>query len=91
MTVPSPTATVCLWRLHGCLLDFILLSATGVAETAESTQLKGCQHTFGHLVYEVFLNGTCSILYLPEMKYLCGLLSAMKYGEPLGFQGSMVL
>ena len=78
MTVPSPTATVSLSRLHGCVLDFILLSVMGVAETAESTHLKGCQHTFGHLVYEFFLNGTCSILYLPEMKYLCGLLSSMK-------------
>ena len=25
------TANVCLWRLHGCVLDFKLLSATGVA------------------------------------------------------------
>ena len=34
-------STVCLWRLHGCVLDFILPSATGVAEIAESTNLKG--------------------------------------------------
>ena len=39
MTVPrwkslsSSTATACLWRLHGCGLDFIHLSATVVAES----------------------------------------------------------
>ena len=33
------------------LLDFIHLSATVVAEIAESTNLKGSQHTFGHIVY----------------------------------------
>ena len=42
---------VCLWRLHGCVLYFIHLSATNVAEIAESTILKGCPHTFGHVVY----------------------------------------
>jgi hypothetical protein len=36
----------CLWRMHGCVLDFIDLSATGVAEIAESTKRKGCPHTF---------------------------------------------
>ena len=44
-------ANVCLWRLHGCLLDFIHLSATGVAEIAESTHLKGCPYTFVYIVY----------------------------------------
>ena len=36
----------CLWRTHGCVLDFIDPSATGVAEIAESTNTKGCPHTF---------------------------------------------
>ena len=31
------TANVCLWRLHGCVLHFIHLSAMGVAEIAKST------------------------------------------------------
>jgi hypothetical protein len=48
-------ANVCLWRLHGCMLGFIHQSATGVAEIAESTNLKGCPHTFGHVVYFVSL------------------------------------
>ena len=34
-------ANVCLWRLHGSVLDFIHLSATGVAEIAKSTNLTG--------------------------------------------------
>ena len=33
------------------MLDFIYLSATGVAEIAESTHLKGCPHTFVYIVY----------------------------------------
>ena len=28
-------ANVCLWRLHGCVLHFMHLSAMGVAEIAE--------------------------------------------------------
>jgi hypothetical protein len=43
---------VCLWRLYGCVLDFIHLSAIGVAEIAESTNLKGCPHTFVYIVYD---------------------------------------
>ena len=31
------TDNVCLWRLYGCVLDFIHLSATGAAEIAEYT------------------------------------------------------
>ena len=45
------TANVCLQRLHGCVLDFIHLSAVGVSEKAESTNVKGCPHTFVYLVY----------------------------------------
>ena len=45
------TANVCLWRLHDCMLDYIHLSATGVAEMAECTNFKGCPHTFVYLVY----------------------------------------
>jgi hypothetical protein len=45
------TANVCLWRLHWCVLDFKHLSAMVVAEMAESTNLNGCPHTFGHVVY----------------------------------------
>jgi hypothetical protein len=33
------------------VLDFIHLSATGVAEIAECTDLKWCPHTFGDVVY----------------------------------------
>jgi hypothetical protein len=45
------TANVCLWRLHGCQLDFIHVSATGVAEIADSTNLNVCPHTAVHFVY----------------------------------------
>ena len=44
------TANVCLWRLHGCVLNFIHLSAASVAKIAKSTHLKGCPHTFGYVV-----------------------------------------
>ena len=43
--------SVCLWRLYGCVLDFIHLSAKCVAEIAKSTNLKGCQHTFVYIMY----------------------------------------
>jgi hypothetical protein len=33
-----------------CVLDFIHLSATGVAEIAKSTHLKGCPHTYVYIV-----------------------------------------
>ena len=33
------------------MLDFIHLSATGVAEIAKSTNLKGCPHSFVYIVY----------------------------------------
>ena len=45
------TTNVCLWRLHGCGLDSIHLSATGVAEIVESTNLNGYPDTFGCVVY----------------------------------------
>ena len=45
------TANACLWRLHGCVLDFIHLEATGVAEIAEFTDLKWCPHTFVYILY----------------------------------------
>ena len=45
----NATANVCLWRLHGFVLDVIQLSAMGVAEIAESTNLK-CPHTFVYIV-----------------------------------------
>jgi hypothetical protein len=48
------TANVCLWRLHGCVLNYIHRSATDVAEIAKSTNLKGCPHTYGHVVYLCF-------------------------------------
>lgn len=36
------TASICLWKLHGYVLDFMhLLANTSV----------GCSHTFGHVVY----------------------------------------
>jgi len=36
-SVVLPSVNVCLWRLHGCVLHYIHLSAMGVAEIAEST------------------------------------------------------
>ena len=45
------TELVFLWRLHGCLLNFLHLSATGMAEIAEDTNLKRCLHTFVYIVY----------------------------------------
>jgi hypothetical protein len=45
------TANVCLCRLLGCVLEFIHVSAKGVAEIAKSTNLKVCPHTFVHVVY----------------------------------------
>ena len=37
----NSTGNVCLWRLHGGVLDSVHLSAAGVAEIAKSTKLKG--------------------------------------------------
>ena len=54
------TANLCLWRLHGSVLDFIYLLATGVAEIAESTNLKACPHPFGDVVYHLPRN-QCSL------------------------------
>jgi hypothetical protein len=51
MTVPLATANVCVWRLHVCELDFTHLSATSVAEIAETNNLKGCPHTCVYIVY----------------------------------------
>jgi hypothetical protein len=33
------------------VLDFIHISAAGVAEIAKSTHLKGCPHTFGDVLH----------------------------------------
>ena len=52
----NSTASVCLWRLHGVVLDFIYLSAMGVAEIAKFTNYKGCPHTFGHVLFAFSLN-----------------------------------
>ena len=41
---------VCLWRLQGCELNIIHLSASGVTEIAKSTHLKGCPHIFAYKV-----------------------------------------
>ena len=51
LSTSHSTANVCLWRLRGCVLDFINLSATGLAEITKSTHLKGCPHTFVDVVY----------------------------------------
>ena len=48
------TANVCVWRLHGCVLDFIHLLAMGMDELAESTNLKSCPHAFSHVVYVTY-------------------------------------
>ena len=54
------TANVCLWRLHGCVLNCIHLSATSVAEIAESTHLNWCPHTLDILcVYIVICHQVC--------------------------------
>uniref|UniRef100_A0A8K9WRM2 Uncharacterized protein n=1 Tax=Oncorhynchus mykiss TaxID=8022 RepID=A0A8K9WRM2_ONCMY len=47
------TANVRLWRLHGCLIGFIHLSATGGTEIAESTNLNGCPHTSAYFVQAI--------------------------------------
>ena len=36
------------------MLDFIHLSAMGVAKIAKTTNLKGCPHTFVYIVYTAF-------------------------------------
>jgi hypothetical protein len=46
----TSTANVCLWKLHICVHDSITPSATGEAEIAESTHLKGCPHTFVYII-----------------------------------------
>uniref|UniRef100_A0A673XCA6 Uncharacterized protein n=1 Tax=Salmo trutta TaxID=8032 RepID=A0A673XCA6_SALTR len=50
--------------LHGCVLDFIHLSATDVAEKVESTNLKGCPHTFVYIVYLPTFDSYLSIQFL---------------------------
>jgi hypothetical protein len=45
------TANVCLWRLHGCMLNFIHMSASGVAEIAKSTNFEGVSTYFAYIVY----------------------------------------
>jgi hypothetical protein len=47
----SSTANVSLWILHGCVLNFIHLSAMGVDEITKSTHFQGGPHTFWHVVY----------------------------------------
>jgi hypothetical protein len=48
----SPLYCQCfVWRLHGCGRNCIHLSATGVAEIAESTHLNGFTHTFVYIVH----------------------------------------
>jgi hypothetical protein len=47
------------------VLDFIHLSATGVAERAESTNLKGCPHTY--IVY--LKRGYKSIVYISQKQW----------------------
>ena len=57
VTEGQSTVNVCLWRLHGRVLDFIHLSATVVAEIAEPTHLKGVS-TYSvspHFCIEVYL------------------------------------
>ena len=47
----------CLWRLQGCVLDFLHLSAMDVAEIVKCTIQKGYPHTFGHVVYVCMMSG----------------------------------
>ena len=46
-----------------CVLNFIHLSAMGVAQIAESTNLKGCPHTFVFegvsVVYSIYIMYRC--------------------------------
>ena len=55
------------------VLDFIHLSATGVAEIAKCTNLKGCPHNFVHIVYlyltSVMLHfiKTYQVLHIPKL------------------------
>jgi hypothetical protein len=76
-------ANVCLWRMHCCVLDFILLSATGVAEMAESMNLKWFPHTFGHVVCDqTFLNSIW--VHLTYTKVLLIGLAIAQYTGPNG-------
>ena len=76
------TANVCLWRLHGWVLDFKHLSGTGLAEIAKSTNLKGC---FGHVVYNRGLSKSilinqefpglffCAMVFVYFLSFLCSM------------------
>jgi hypothetical protein len=45
--------TVCLWRLHGGVFNFIHLSAMGLAEIDKGL-LKGCPHIFTYIEYVLY-------------------------------------
>lgn len=58
------TASVRLWRLDGCVLDYTHLSVTGEALIAVSTHMKGVSTycTFGNVVYMSFSDGDSVLL-----------------------------
>ena len=61
------------------MLDFKHLSATGVAEIAEPINLKGCPHTFVHVVYFCIY----SIVYhSPDHKTMWIFFPLTSYGGP---------
>ena len=64
-------ASVCLWRLHGCVLDFMHLSATDVAQIATSTHFEGCPHLFGHVVHLKLHVCTFACVPLCECVHIC--------------------
>ena len=66
------TDNVCLRRLYSCVLDCIHLSATGVAEIAKSTHLKGCPHTAVYIVcvYSVYTVCVYIVYVLSSFPYL---------------------
>ena len=59
--------------VHGDLkLVYVIhLSATGVAEIAESTNLKGCPHTFVYIVYKATLGQTARLVDMIVWKKQC--------------------
>uniref|UniRef100_A0A8C8J4V6 non-specific serine/threonine protein kinase n=1 Tax=Oncorhynchus tshawytscha TaxID=74940 RepID=A0A8C8J4V6_ONCTS len=84
------TTNVWLWRLHGCVLDFIDLSATGVAEIAKYTNLKRCPHTFVYIVYLLLISMCSACISLPR-SVSTGRLSEQPIRITLGgqpYQGS---
>ena len=69
-------ANVCLWRLHGCVLDFIHLSAMDVAEIAKSTNEKGVSVYFwpcsvSKILFTYVTEGEGGYVFTPFCLFVC--------------------